>query len=289
MKIDAPIGIFDSGLGGLTVARRVLEKVPRQSIAYVADQTHVPYGERAPEEIRSFALGITDFLVRGDAKLVIMACNMSSATALEAARELFPETPVIGVIEAGVRAAVRAACGGPIGVLATGGTVSTAAYTNTLLCLLPEATVIEQACPRLVPLVEAGMADSPEAEEAVREYVAPLVSAGCRTVILGCTHYPFLIDAIRRVAGPDPTIIDPAEETAVEAANILFDAGRLSPPHVKPAHAYFTTACPDRLAELGGRLLGSGVGGVQKITWGLELRAIEWQEKTAERTMKSAR
>jgi len=289
LSINSPIGIFDSGLGGLTVAKRVLEELPHESVAYLGDQIHVPYGERPPREIRSFALGITDFLIRQNAKLVIMACNMSSATALSSAHEMFPGTPMVGVIETGVRAAVRAGgvSRGPIGVLATAGTVGTRAYTETILRLLPEAVVIEQACPRLVPLVEAGLCDSPEAEEATREYVQPLLSAGCRTLILGCTHYPFVMESIRGIAGPDAIIIDPAEETAMEAANILFDAGRLSPPHAEPAHVYFTTDRPEQFAELGGRFLGRTISGVRKITWGLELRAIEWQEKTGVRTMKS--
>lgn len=283
-----PIGIFDSGLGGLTVAKRVLEKLPRESIAYVGDQMHVPYGERPLDEIRSFALGITEFLIGRNAKLAIMACNMSSATALGAASELFPETPIIGVIEAGARAAVRTASGRAIGVLATRGTVSTGAYTRILRALLPEMQVFEQACPRFVPLVEAGECDSPEADAAAREYVQPLLDAACRTIILGCTHYPFLERAIRKVAGPDIAIIDPAEETAVEAANILFDSGMLNPPHAEPLHAYFTTGLPDQLSLLGSRLLGRPIAEVQRISWGLELRAIEWQEKTVGQTIKSA-
>ena len=266
-----------------------MEKLPQESIAYVGDEIHVPYGERSPQEVRGFALGITGFLIQQNAKLVIMACNMSSATALAAAQELFPETPTIGVIEAGVRAAVRAGTGGSIGVLATTGTVNTHAYTRALLRLMPEATVLEQACPRFVPLVEAGMWDSPEAEEAVCEYLEPLLSAGCKTLILGCTHYPFLMEAVRKIAGSDVTLIDPSEETAREAANILFDVGILNPPHVEPTHVYFTSAAPDKFAELGSRFLGRTICGVRHITWGLDLGAIEWQEKMAAQMMKSAR
>lgn len=289
MNPDGPVGIFDSGLGGLTVARRVLEKLPRESIIYIGDQIHIPYGERSPEEIRSFALGISEFLSHRNAKLIIMACNMSSATALDAAHAAFPEVPIIGVIEAGVRGVVRSYPGGPIGILATTGTVRTGMYTRTLRRLLPETPVLEQPCPQFVPLVEAGMCYSPEAEQAIRDYVGPLLSAGCRTLVLGCTHYPFLLDGIGRFAGPEVTIVDPAEETAVEAANILFDVGLLSPPQAEPAYAYYTTGRPDRFAELGSRFLGGTVGEVGKITWGLELRAIEWQEKTVGQTTKSAR
>ena len=288
MSISRPIGIFDSGLGGLTVMKRVIEKLPHESIAYVADQAHVPYGERMTDEIRSFALGITDFLTGQDAKMVIMACNMSSATALDRAHELFPTTPTIGVIEAGVRAALRVASGRPIGVLATKGTVSMRAYSNTLLRLMPEAEVIEQACPLFVPLIEAGKWDSDEARETVQLYVRPLMSAGCQVLILGCTHYPFLMRFIRQEAGPGVTIIDPAEETAIEAANILFDARMLNSPTTEPVHAYFTSAAPEQFAELGSPLLGSRITQVSKITWGLDLKEIICQEKTVGQTMKSA-
>jgi glutamate racemase len=266
------------------VAKRILELLPRESIAYVADQIHVPYGERSPEEIRSFALGISDFLIGKGAKLVIMACNMSSATALDAARELHPDTPIIGVIEAGTRAALRASAG-PIGVLATTGTVSTRAYTRALA----EMQVFEQACPRFVPIVEQGMCESRDAESAAREYVTPLLRSGCRAIILGCTHFPYLARAIRKAAGSEIAIIDPAEETAREAANILLDSGMLNPPHAEPVHAYFTTGKPDQFADLGTGFMGTPISSVSQISWGLELRALEWQEKTVERTINSAR
>ena len=286
--INKPIGIFDSGLGGLTVMKKVIERLPHESIAYVGDQFHVPYGERTPDEIRSFALGITGFLIERNAKLVIMACNMSSATALDAAHNLYPGVPTIGVIEAGVRAAIRVASGRPIGVLATTGTVSTRAYSNTLLRLMPEAEVIEQPCPEFVPLIEAGKWNSDEAREAVGQYVRPLISDGCNVLILGCTHYPFLTRFIKQEAGPGVTIIDPAEETAIEAANILFDARLLNPPTAEPAHSYFTTGDSEQFAGLGSPLLGSRIAGVRRITWGLELREITCQEKTAAQTIKSA-
>lgn len=289
MSTNRPIGIFDSGVGGLTVAKQIIERLPHERIVYVADQAHVPYGERSAEEIRSFALGITDFLVRGGSKLVIMACNMSSATALEAARELCPDTPVIGVVEAGARSAVREWQDGPLGVLATTGTVSTGAYTRAVARLAVEAEVIEQACPRFVPLVEDGMSESPEAEEAAREYAQPLLSAGCRVVILGCTHYPFLTSAIRKALGPDASIIDPADETAVEAAEVLRRTGVLNPLPTEASHLYCTSGDPKQFAELGERFLGRTLGGVQSIQWGSDLGVVNWQEKMVGQTTKSAR
>lgn len=290
MRTDSPIGIFDSGVGGLTVAKEVSERLPQEHIAYVGDEIHVPYGDRPPEVIRSYALGITRFLIdKCGAKMVIMACNMSSALALDPAREMFPGVPILGVIEAGSRAAVRTSEDGRVGVLATQGTVNTRAYTKALSRLTPDADVHEQACPRFVPIIESGQADSAEARDAVAEYTRPLKLGGYRTVVLGCTHYPFLADAIGRELGPGVTLIDPAEETALEAVETLSDRGTLNPPHVEPVHQYFTTARPDQFASLGSEFLGRPLDQVEQIRWGIDLGAIEWLEKTVEQTIRSAR
>ncbi len=279
MIVNSPIGIFDSGLGGLTVAKQILRKLPQESIVYVGDIANIPYGEKTPHEIRRLALGISDFLIRKQAKMIIMACNVSSATSLLASKAYFPDTPIIGVIEAGARAAAKVSSCGPIGVLATTGTVKSGAYAEALGRLCPESPVFEQACPKFVPIVEAGMWDSPEAVTAVREYVEPLLAKGCRIFILGCTHYPFLASTILKVTGPDVTLIDPSEETAEEAANILRETGIQCPPHAQPSHVYCASASTEKFAELGSRFLGSKLCEIQKITWGSDLGEIECQEK----------
>lgn len=290
MTNDSPIGIFDSGVGGLTVAKEVSVRLPQEHIAYVGDEIHVPYGDRPPDQIRSYALGITRFLVdKCGAKMVIMACNMSSALALGPAREMFPGVPILGVIEAGARAAARISENGRVGVLATQGTVNTRAYTGALSRLIPDVEIHEQACPRFVPIIESGQADSVEADDAVAEYTRPLMLGGYGTVILGCTHFPFLADAIGRELGPGVTLIDPAEETAHEAAQILSDTGGLNPPHIESVHRYFTTARPDQFASLGGAFIGRPLDQVEQIRWGIDLGAIEWLEKTVEQTIRSAR
>jgi glutamate racemase len=290
MQTDAPIGIFDSGVGGLTVAKEVSARLPQEHIVYVGDEVHIPYGDRPPEKIRSYALGITRFLVeKCQAKMVIMACNMSSALALEPARQMFPDVPILGVIEAGSRAAARISADGRVGVLATQGTVNTGVYTRVLSRLISGADVHEQACPTFVPLIESGRADSAEALEAVAEYTWPLTLGGYRTVILGCTHYPFLADAIGRALGPDATLIDPAEETVLEAQEILSNMGILNPPHVESVQRYLTTARPDQFASLGGRFIRRSLDQVEQIRWGIDLGAIEWLEKTVEQTTRSAR
>jgi len=290
LKTDAPIGVFDSGVGGLTVAKEIEAKLPHEHIAFVGDEIHIPYGDRPPDQILSYALGITRFLIdRCGAKMVIMACNMSSALALEEARRMFPQAPILGVIDAGARAAARASRDGRVGILATQGTVNTRAYTRALSGLLEDADVYEQACPRFVPLIESGGADSPEAHEAVAEYTEPLMLGGYGTIVLGCTHYPFLADAIGRRVGPEVTLIDPAEETAIEAGEILADTGMLNPPHIEPVHRYYTTARPDEFAALGGEFLGKPLDHVEQIRWGVDLGAIEWLEKTVEQTTRSVR
>ncbi|MGB9618895.1 MAG: glutamate racemase [Armatimonadota bacterium] len=250
----SPIGIFDSGLGGLSVAREVIARLPRESIIYFADTAHVPYGERPLNEIKGFALDITRFLIDEGAKCVVMACNMSSAVALDEARNRWPDIPIIGVIEPGARAAVIAAGGHPIGVLATTGTVKSAAYVRAIHSLAPSALVVQQACPRFVPLVESGRADSEEAEAAARDYVAPLVRAGCHTIVLGCTHYPFLRRAIQAAAGSETHIVDPAEETARALEKVLHDK-EIASDTSEGRHLFFASGETRGLIELGSRFL----------------------------------
>lgn len=268
---SAPIGIFDSGLGGLTVAKKVLTTFPNESIAYLGDEENIPYGEKSPEEICKFAVGICAFLIQRGAKIIVMACNMSSATALSAAKSIFPKIPIIGMIEAGARAATRCSVEKPIGILATTGTVKTKAYTRTIQRLAPEATVVEQACPKFVPLVESGMWNSDEAVEAATEYTESLLAAGCGSIVLGCTHYPYLRDVIQDIVGPDIKIIDPAEETTAEIGNILSEGGMLNGEDVDTRHAFYTSKGGIGFADLGGRFLGQDIGSVQQLKWGVDL------------------
>ncbi|HXG23334.1 MAG TPA: glutamate racemase [Chthonomonadales bacterium] len=214
----APIGIFDSGVGGLTVVRAILRRYSHERILYVADQAHVPYGERPLEDIRRFAGGISDFLAEQGCKAIVMACNISSACALPSIAAKLAPLPIFGMIDPAVRRAVEVDPQAAIGVLATTGTVRSGAYTTQIRALNPQARVIEVACPRFVPLVEAGELYSQETMEAAYTYLMPLARAECRTIILGCTHYPFLLPTLRRAAAdlfPGPVrFIDPAEETA---------------------------------------------------------------------------
>jgi glutamate racemase len=247
------IGVFDSGVGGLTVARAVLNALPQARLRYLADTAHVPYGPRSLAQVRDFALQIIAFLFEQGADAVVMGCNMSSAAgAHEAARQRFPK-PVFEVIDPGSRAACAASGCGRIGVIATLGTVTSGAYGRVLHRHgAPE--VFEQACPRFVPLVEGGASDGPEVEAAVAEYLRPLREAAVDTLIFGCTHYPFLRAPIARFMGEGVTLIDPAEFAARELAAVFGPA--ISGADDPARHRFYSSGDPESLRREGERFLG---------------------------------
>lgn len=208
------IGIRDSGVGGLTVARAIRKVLAPARLLYFADTAHVPYGDREPDEVKFFALSISRFLLAQGAQALVFACNTTSAYALDDARAEF-SVPVVGMIEPGARAALEATRSGRVGVLATQATVDSGVYSRTLLSLRSDAWVREVGCPRLVPLVEGERTEGAEAEQAARKYLGPLIESCCDTVILGCTHYPLLLPVLRAVA-PGIRFIDPAHAVARE-------------------------------------------------------------------------
>ncbi|MBI2300682.1 MAG: glutamate racemase [Armatimonadetes bacterium] len=220
----APIGVFDSGVGGLTVVRELLWRLPHESLLYLADTAHVPYGPRDPDELRGFALGITQWLAEQGCKLVVMACNTSSALALDAARRLV-DVPVLGVIEGGVRGAAAVVRDGAVAVLATAATVRSFAYPTALRALRPGLEVHQAACPDFVPLVEAGRLGTPDAYSAVCDYLDQLPLADLDALVLGCTHYPFLAPGIRMKAAEHTHLVDPAVETAKAVKRLLAERG----------------------------------------------------------------
>jgi len=248
--VTAPIGLFDSGLGGLSVARELIRRRPADPLWVVGDTIHVPYGGRPLQQIRGFAMGLTEYLVRSGCRAVVMACNISSAVAIDDARHTFP-VPVFGMVEAGARAAAAASAGPLYGVMATEGTVRSGAYTAAVKTLRPGAEVLEVACPRFVPLVETGRWDSEAAYTAAKHYAQPLIEARVETLILGCTHYPFLVDAIA-AAFPYPIrLVDPAGAVALEMESVLDRAE----PGLAPQHIFEATGDPHAFAESGSRLL----------------------------------
>ncbi len=263
---QADIGVFDSGLGGLTVLRELRRQMPGASVLYLADTANVPYGDKPIEVVRDLALRLTDQLVRSGVKIVLMASGTSTVAGLDAARERYPHLPIVGTIAPGAKTAVETSHGA-IGVLATNATVQSRAFTQAVQTLDPSRCVIEQGCPQFVPLVESGRAETPEAEEAACEYLAPLRAAGVETIILGCTHFPFLLPSLHRaICKMDdprfrPAFVDPSEE-AVHVAVSLIVA-----PERTPAPVYFAaTGDPEAFRRYASVLLGETISSVQPLT-----------------------
>ncbi len=276
MPGSSPIGIFDSGVGGLTVADALLRRHPRLPILYVADQAHVPYGGRPLEEIRGFATAISAFLARQNCRAILMACNISSATALPSVSQSLSPLPVHGMIAPAVRAALQLHTGSAtappprIGVLATAGTVQSGAYADALLSRNPRCQITQVPCPKFVPLVEAGEMESAAAREAACEYLTPLAQARCQRIILGCTHYPYLLPTLQRVAAelfPSPVaFIDPAEALA-DKLPIPPDPDESSP----PLRLLLTTGDPEHFRRQIPRFLPDVP---------CEVRAARWQDRS---------
>jgi len=234
------IGLFDSGVGGLTVAEEIFRILPGEPIIYFGDTANVPYGGRSAEELISFGDRIVRFLIEQGAKYIVFACNTSSAVSLETLRRRHP-VPMMGLIHPGARAAVQATRRGRIGVLATEATIRSGAYTRAIQALAPHAEVFGMPAPKLVPLVEAGELDSPRTEAALREYLEPLARLGIDCLLLGCTHYPFLSEPIRRLLEPGTVIVDPAAAVAAEVRADMARRGLLGPQRGSPQHRYYVS------------------------------------------------
>lgn len=262
-KKDAPIGVFDSGVGGLTVVLEMFRQMPHESLIYYADTAHVPYGPRDPKELKGFAHNITRFLVNKGCKMIIIACNTTTSLAYEELKELFP-IPIVGVIEPGVDRALQSGGDkGRVGIIATQATVNSGAYQKTIYGKAPEAESAAVACPRLVPLIEAGRLEGREVEQAVDGYLKDMVNLGIDSLILGCTHYPFLLPIIENIAGPGVNIIDPAKETVARSRKILEEKGLLKE-EGSPTLTFFSSGDPEKFKTLAGRLLGKKIDSVFK-------------------------
>lgn len=260
----APLGVFDSGIGGLTVAHALFECLPHESVIYFGDTARVPYGPKSPETVRRYSGEILDFLVRRGVKMVVVACNTSTAHALDFLRSRSP-VPVQGVIEPGARAAAAATRAGRIGVIGTVGTVASGAYERAIKGIRPEVTVVSRACPLFVPLVEEGWFDHPATELVAREYLQPLKDQGVDVLVLGCTHYPLLKPLLSRVMGPDVTLIDSAAETARTVRLELESRGLLAPPGAagSPAHHFVVSDDEPHFRRVGARFLGERLQDVE--------------------------
>lgn len=261
---NAPIGIFDSGLGGLTVARAVMDKLPDEEVLYLGDTAHSPYGPRPIAEVRSLALAGLDELVRRGVKVLVIACNTATAAALSDARERYwidQRIPVVEVITPAARAAVVTTRNRRIGIIGTIATIQSEAYTNALAAV-PGLTVVSRACPRFVEFVEAGITTGSELESVAHDYLDPLREADVDTLVLGCTHYPLLTGAIGRVMGEGVALVTSSESTANVTYNELVDRDLLHEPRGAddlPRHRFLTTGGPATFRKLARRFLGPEV------------------------------
>lgn len=269
----APIGVFDSGVGGLSVLRAIRRQMPNQPVIYLADQAHVPYGSRTLEQVRAFSEGISHYLLSQGARLIVVACNTASAAALHSLRKTFPQMPFIGM-EPAVKPAADHTHSGIIGVLATPSTFQGALYASVVERFAQGVLVLQSTCPGLVGQIEAGDLDTLETRSILEEALQPMLKQGLDTVVLGCTHYPFVIPLIQEIVGPQVRVIDPAPAVARQAARVLgmlavdsLVASRPTPVGSGVVEVRFlTTGDPDRLGDLLPRLLGES-GKVQQLYW----------------------
>jgi glutamate racemase len=257
MMNNHPIGVFDSGVGGLSVFRRIRADLPRETLLYVADSGHAPYGGKPAEFIVRRSLAITAFLLDRGAKAVVVACNTATAAAIVRLRAHF-NVPIIG-IEPAVKPAVAETRSGVVGILATGNTVRSDKFADLLDRHGHQARVLVQPCPGLADCVEQGELRGPRPRALLERYLDPLLTAGADTLVLGCTHYPFLIPLIQRLAGPDVAILDPSPAVARQLRRRLEAADLLADSRAAGGEGYFTSGVPERTARVMSRLLGHSV------------------------------
>ncbi|MEX0657645.1 MAG: glutamate racemase [Egibacteraceae bacterium] len=249
-----PIGVFDSGVGGLTVARALMDLLPDERIVYFGDTARGPYGPRDPEEVRAFTAEVVGWLAAAGVKLAVAACNTATAAAIETRPLRFP-VPVLGVIAPAVAAAVRATRNGRVGVIGTDGTIASGAYDRAVAEAAPEVKLLSQACPQFVALVEAGRTTDRAVLDAAAGYLAPLVAGDIDTLILGCTHYPLLTGVLSHLLGPQVVLVSSAEETARRVFGDLVTGGLLAPPG-PTGHRFVASGDREEFARLAGRFLG---------------------------------
>lgn len=262
-----PIGVFDSGVGGLTVVRALMERLPLESIVYFGDTARVPYGVKSVATIEHFTAQITEFLLQRDVKMLIIACNTMAAVAADVVHRLAAGIPVLDVIEAGARAALADSPGRRVGVIGTPTTINSNAYARRMHELDPSVRVYSQACPLFVPLVEEGWLDHEVTRLTAQEYLRPVLAEDVDSLVLGCTHYPLLKPLLRDVAGPRVRLIDSAVTTAEFAAQRLQQDGLARSEGGPAVYRFVVSDVPLRFQTIGERFLGRSLGEVEKVDW----------------------
>jgi glutamate racemase len=258
------IGVFDSGVGGLSVWREVTALLPAQGIVYFADQGHVPYGPRPMEQIRAFSEAIARFLLEQDCRLIVVACNAASAAALKHLRAVFPAVPFVGM-EPAVKPAAQTTRTGKVGVMATPATFQGELFASVVERFAADVQLVNQVCPGLVEQVEAGRLDAPDTEAMLRQYLAPMTAANVDTIVLACTHYPFLAPAIRRIVGPAVRVIDPAPAIAQQVKRVM-EQRRVLEPAGEAKHIFYTSGDVTAFVRTLEQLTGAN-GLVRQARW----------------------
>ncbi|HUP88733.1 MAG TPA: glutamate racemase [Longimicrobiales bacterium] len=261
---DSPIGVFDSGIGGLTVARELFQLLPNESVVYFGDTARVPYGPKSPDTVLHYSREATAFLLSRDVKMIVIACNTATAHAFGTLRTELP-VPVIGVVEPGARTAARASKSGRIGVIGTAGTIGSGAYDYAVRRLVEDARVYAQPCPLFVPLIEEGWMEREATRLVAQEYLKPLLDVDIDVLILGCTHYPLMSDVLKSILGDQVALVDSARETALEVKNVLQEHDLMRTSNTPPKHTFIASDSPLRFREVGRRFLGDKIVEVERV------------------------
>lgn len=264
---NLPIGVFDSGVGGLTVAREIMRQIPNERIVYFGDTARVPYGGKSREIVTRYSQQIVRFLRTQNVKAIVIACNTASAYALEEIKKEI-DIPIIGVVKPGAVTATKATRNGKIGVIATEGTINSQIYTEYIKDLKPDAEVLGKACPLFVPLVEEGLLEDPVTDEIAQRYLSVLIDSGIDTLILGCTHYPLIRSTVGKVMGEKVTLVNPAYETALELKRLLIEKQMLQ--EEKPAlgtnqYQFFVSDGAEKFQHFANTIFKYGVLAVKQI------------------------
>ncbi|MGH7802436.1 MAG: glutamate racemase [Thermodesulfobacteriota bacterium] len=262
--ISLPIGVFDSGIGGLTVLREIIKKLPNENFIYLGDTARVPYGTKSSQTVIRYSQSNSRFLISTGIKHLVVACNTASAVALPSLRWDF-EIPIIGVIEPGARKAVRVTKTGKVGVIGTSSTIKSNAYKKAVENIAPEIKIYSKACPLFVPLAEEGWIDGKIAELTANKYLEPLKESGIDVLILGCTHYPLLKSTIQKVIGDEVVLVDSAEETALEIERTLKENGISNGSSSSYKREFYLTDVSETFISIAGRFLGDSIEKVEQV------------------------
>ena len=265
--LEMPIGVFDSGMGGLTVMREIMRQIPNEKVIYFGDTARVPYGSKSKETVTRFSRQIVRFLQSKQVKAIVVACNTASAYALDDLEKEI-DIPIIGVVKPGAKVAAEATRNGQVGVIATEGTISSNIYTTYIRQLRPEVQVTGKACPLFVPLVEEGLWQDPVTDEIAKRYLSSLIDTGIDTLILGCTHYPLIRSTVAKVMGDHVTLVNPAYETARELKELLMEKGLVNP--VPPQlgtnkYEFFVSDGAEKFVHFANSIIKYGILGAKVI------------------------